>query len=211
MERREPGTASVTVVGPASLFLDTLAKALRRSGLVAELVPSLDGCRPHGVVIADACLPLEDLASVVHTVRTAGRQARILLLLDRPDPAGRRVAASLLVDGWFTRQEPLARVVDAVSACTRSAGSRTLPADPTVTVRGAAPPVTLTAREVEILTVVAGGLSDIATAERLRISVHTVRSHLRSARVKLGAANRFAAVASARSCGALDVSSTGPW
>lgn len=198
MGLRWPDGASVTVVGPASLFLDTLATALCRSGLAAELVPTLDRRDPRGVVIADAGLPREELTSAVRTVRAAG--ARILLLLEHTDPADHRVATSLHVDGWVSRQDPFASLLEAVSACTRSAGMRS----PAKTVRAITPPVTLTPREVEILSVVAGGLSDLATAERLRISVHTVRSHLRSARVKLGAANRFAAVASARSSGALD-------
>ena len=55
-------------------------------------------------------------------------------------------------------------------------------------------PETLTRRELEVLELVAEGLSNRAIAERLAISDQTVKFHLTSISGKLGAANRTDAV-----------------
>jgi predicted ATPase/serine/threonine protein kinase/DNA-binding CsgD family transcriptional regulator len=54
-------------------------------------------------------------------------------------------------------------------------------------------PAGLTAREVEVLRLVAQGLTDIQIAERLTVSPHTVHSHVRSIHSKLGITSRSAA------------------
>ena len=53
----------------------------------------------------------------------------------------------------------------------------------------------LTAREAEVLELVAAGLTNAAIAERLWISPGTVKKHLDNVYAKLGVANRAAAVA----------------
>jgi len=66
--------------------------------------------------------------------------------------------------------------------------------------RGAVEPADrdrLTAREGEILELVAAGLTNAAIAERLWISPGTVKKHLDNVYAKLGVANRAAAVAQA--------------
>jgi LuxR family maltose regulon positive regulatory protein len=59
----------------------------------------------------------------------------------------------------------------------------------------------LTDREIAIVEQLAKGLSNEEIADKLFISVHTVRSHLRNIHAKLGATNRTQAVALARSYG----------
>jgi len=68
-----------------------------------------------------------------------------------------------------------------------------------------APPVDadLSAREVEILRLVAAGLSDAEIAERLVLSPHTVHRHVANIRTKLGLPSRAAAVAHAARIGLL--------
>lgn len=50
--------------------------------------------------------------------------------------------------------------------------------------------VPLTRREIEVLALAADGLSNAEIAERLFVSVETVRSHVAHARAKLGAHSR---------------------
>jgi pimeloyl-ACP methyl ester carboxylesterase/DNA-binding CsgD family transcriptional regulator len=61
----------------------------------------------------------------------------------------------------------------------------------------------LTSRETEVLTLVAGGLSDREIAERLVLSPHTVHRHVANVRTKLGLPTRAAAVAAAAKRGLL--------
>ena len=63
-------------------------------------------------------------------------------------------------------------------------------------VESAAPspyPAGLTQREVEVLRLVAEGLTDAQVAEQLFISLRTVNAHLRSIYAKLGVGSRSAA------------------
>jgi DNA-binding NarL/FixJ family response regulator len=64
-------------------------------------------------------------------------------------------------------------------------------------------PAGLTAREVDVLRLVAIGLSDAEAAERLFLSVRTVNAHLRSIYRKLGVSSRAAAGRSAQTYGLL--------
>jgi DNA-binding NarL/FixJ family response regulator len=57
-----------------------------------------------------------------------------------------------------------------------------------------APPETLTAREIEVLELMAEGLPNKAIAARLAISDQTVKFHVASIAGKLGASNRTDAV-----------------
>ncbi|MFF5209600.1 LuxR C-terminal-related transcriptional regulator [Streptosporangium sp. NPDC000396] len=68
---------------------------------------------------------------------------------------------------------------------------------------GVAARPSLTPREVDTLAHVAVGCSNAEIAARLRVSVETVKSYLRSAMHKLGVHTRHAAVSAARSTGHL--------
>jgi DNA-binding CsgD family transcriptional regulator len=61
----------------------------------------------------------------------------------------------------------------------------------------------LSAREIEVLQCARDGLSDIAAAERLQVTVRTIRFHFTRIRRKLGASNRSQAVATAVQAGFL--------
>jgi DNA-binding NarL/FixJ family response regulator len=67
------------------------------------------------------------------------------------------------------------------------------PTAPQPAVAAAEYPAGLTAREVEVLRLVAQGLTDAQVAERLVVSTHTVHAHLRSSYGKLEVSSRAAA------------------
>lgn len=66
-----------------------------------------------------------------------------------------------------------------------------------------APRVRLTAREIEVLTLVADGVTNAGIAAALHLSAATVKSHLVHVFTKLGASSRTAAVSAARELGIL--------
>lgn len=63
--------------------------------------------------------------------------------------------------------------------------------------------VTLTSRELDVLTQVALGCTNAEAAHRLSLKTETVKSYLRSAGAKLGAHTRYEAVSKARRAGLL--------
>lgn len=65
------------------------------------------------------------------------------------------------------------------------------------------PHATLSARELEVLTLVAAGHSNTDIARRLHVSETTVKSHLAHIYPKLGVSSRTAAVAAAREAGVI--------
>jgi DNA-binding NarL/FixJ family response regulator len=71
--------------------------------------------------------------------------------------------------------------------------------------RGAAtePSLKLTDREVEVLRLLADGLSNAAIGERLVVSVHTVRNHVANLAAKLGAHSRLEVLSIAMRTGLL--------
>jgi LuxR family maltose regulon positive regulatory protein len=58
-------------------------------------------------------------------------------------------------------------------------------------------------RELEVLQVIAEGLSNQEAANRLYLSLHTVKVHARNIYAKLGVKNRTEAVAKGRTLGIL--------
>jgi DNA-binding NarL/FixJ family response regulator len=74
-------------------------------------------------------------------------------------------------------------------------------AQPTVRTRDRA--LGLTPRELEVLSLVADGLTDPQIAERLIISEHTVHRHVSNVLAKLSCSSRAAAVRRASAAGAL--------
>jgi LuxR family maltose regulon positive regulatory protein len=61
----------------------------------------------------------------------------------------------------------------------------------------------LSIRELEVLQVIAEGLSNQEVANQLFLSLHTVKVHARNIYAKLGVKNRTQAVAKARTLGIL--------
>ena len=102
--------------------------------------------------------------------------------------------------------EVFTRVARPVQAALRRAGTRVVPAlqaapypawaeiDPHWVVRAPIPFDRLTARQAEVLALVAGGLTDAQIAPRLAISSRTVSKHLQNAYATLGVTNRVAAL-----------------
>jgi DNA-binding CsgD family transcriptional regulator/tetratricopeptide (TPR) repeat protein len=127
-----------------------------------------------------------------------------------------RVVAAALLDARLRRQVSIAgehlspderRAAEdegaALSVADMVAAARRLTAGPSPATIG---PVTLTAREIDVLRLVGDGLTDAAIAGRLRISVRTVNAHLRSVYTKLGVSSRAAATRVAGSAGLLSPS-----
>jgi NarL family two-component system response regulator YdfI len=125
----------------------------------------------------------------------------VLLLLD---PADSALVSSALRSGvrgaisWDATPQEIEGAVHAVNAglvVTTPASLAELPPDAQPFAAGLAEP--LSERELEVLELLADGLSNKLIAHRLSISEHTVKTHIASIFAKLGASNRTDAVSRA--------------
>jgi DNA-binding NarL/FixJ family response regulator len=122
------------------------------------------------------------------TVLAVGRELR-------PDLVSRALAAG--VDGYFPLGVDEDELVEAVeSAATgRANGEPTRgPAPPRALVRRPGATSGLSAREADVLALIVQGLTNKQIADRLYLSINSVKTYLRNAYVKIGAANRSQAV-----------------
>ena len=179
------------VVGEAG----SCEQALR---LAAELAPD--------VILCDLRLgPGPDGVAVTRAVRAAGASAPAVLILTTYDHDADLVrAVEAGAAGYLLKDAGPDQIVAAIAAAARG---ETL-FGPELTQRVVATMrvrrVELSAREIEVLALVARGLSNREVARRLVVSEATVKTHLNHVFTKLGAESRTAAVAAARAAGLLD-------
>ena len=162
-------------------------------------------------VLTERMLRQSDAAGAARRDRGAAprapRRLRLPARLSRRRDLRARRACSRAADAYQAMREPRphrpARSADeaAASCAPRSApgGSTPTPSTPcspppaTASRGGADGPAGLTAREVEVLRLLARGLSNKQIAERLVISPKTVGNHIEHIYTKIGASNRAAA------------------
>jgi DNA-binding NarL/FixJ family response regulator len=163
---------------------------------------------PH-VILMDVRMPVLDGIEATRRLVDAGNPARIVILttfdLDEAVFGALRAGAS----GFMLKDIRAAELVQAIRLVAR--GEALLA--PTVTRRlldrfadalpGAPPPALdeLTAREVEVLRLVARAMSNAEIAERLTLTEATVKSHVSAILRKLGLRDRVQAVVAAYDAG----------
>ena len=175
------------------------------AGTAAEAVAAATTHRPD-VVLMDYVLPDGDGAAAAARVMAVLPDTKVVMLTGSDEPTALFAAFEAGCVGYFQKTSDLERLASAVRAA--AAGELVVsPADLGLLFehrrreRGEA--ATLTPREVEVLRLAAAGLSSRAVAERLGLSLHTVRTHLQNVLTKLGAHSRLEAVAVARKRGLL--------
>jgi DNA-binding NarL/FixJ family response regulator len=192
------GTVTVAVADSLALVGDAVVTALGAAGLSARCLPvdsDLDGV---DVVLADARLDNDDLA------RLAGEVARrpdcqLVLMSSQNTRATQQIVRQMGAVSSFERTRDVAELVRMVREVASRGGLR-----PALEVEmDQDGPYALTAREIQILTIIAAGATNADVAEKLGISPHTVRSHLANILGKLGVAGRLGAVTAARQAGVL--------
>ena len=188
-----------------------------RAGLVSLLASDrqLDPIVAEGVELGDA----GSAPSAIVVDYTAGEPEEILSIAEVfPQTALVMIGADPATDGPGLSGAPVAYLpsdVDAaaLTAAVRAAATGLIVLDPTVAgttgvhahARASENADTLTARESEVLLLVAEGLPNKAIARELGISEHTAKFHVGSLLGKLGAASRTEAVTLATRRGILPV------
>jgi DNA-binding NarL/FixJ family response regulator len=182
----------IEVVGEAKDGIEAVEAAIRERPDVVLMdvrMPRIDGLEATRRITADARLSAThvivlttfDLDEYVFGALKAGASAFLLKGVEPPAliNAVRTVAAGdALLEPSATR-----RLIEAYVA---APATNAAPARPTTTL-----PASLTAREVEILRLVAAGRTNSEIADRLYISPHTCKSHVSHILTKLEARDRI--------------------
>jgi len=156
------------------------------------------------VVLMDLRMPGVDGAEATERIaaRFPGVRVLVLTTYDTDEDILRAIEAGAA--GYLLKDTPLAQLVAAIHAAARGESVLAPPVAARLADRRRTPPgEQLTPREVEVLGLVAQGLSNAEIGRVLFISEATVKTHLVRAFVKLGVSDRTAAVTAALSRGAL--------
>ena len=212
-----PARVSVLVADDHPLFREGIERAVRERPELELVGAASDGrealdrireLRPQ-VAVLDLRLPELDGLQVLNAVVRDGVPTRVLFLSATGDAEVVYRAIQAGAAGYFRKEADREAILDGIAA---AAGGRTaiepeLQAGVFDQIRlrgtGEERPL-LTAREREVLALMAEGLSGPKIAERLIVAVPTVKTHQARLYEKLGVSDRAAAVAEAMRRGLLE-------
>lgn len=196
----EPATTiGVSIVEDHPMFRQVLVLTLQAEpGIeVEQAVPAVSALapprRPDPVLVLDFYTPGVSGIDAVRAMTAAGYRVLVLSATERPDHVLGSLEAGAV--GFLTKAADCDQVVWAV----RRVAEGSFYVAPSIAAllfeqrhkaRPASAVKALTDRERQVLRLVAEGLTDQETAERLRIGVRTVRSHLDHIRTKTGRRRR---------------------
>jgi DNA-binding NarL/FixJ family response regulator len=174
--------------------------------LVAEAAngrQALEEFREHqpDVVLMDLRMPEMDGVSAIEAIRAEFPDARILALTTYEGDVDIHRALEAGARGYLIKDMLLTDVLGAIRAVHR--GERVIPAAVAAKLAVFTPRIDLTHREVEVLELVAKGLSNRDVAGIIGRTDETVKVHLKNIFSKLGVADRTEAVTLALSRGIL--------
>jgi DNA-binding NarL/FixJ family response regulator len=191
--------------GLSGMFASTPEfSVLGQAGDGAEAVRLAEALRPD-VILMDLRMPGLDGVTAITELARRGVAARVLVLTTYDTDSDVLAAVEAGATGYLLKDAPRAELVRAV----RAAANGEAVLAPSVAARlmsrmrtpGLEEP--LSAREMEVLELVAAGNTNREAAARLFISEATVKTHLLHIYEKLGVSDRAAAVAEAFNRGLL--------
>jgi DNA-binding NarL/FixJ family response regulator len=184
----------------ASLGVDPDIEVVASAGTVEDGCAAVRLHRPD-VVLMDFQLPDGDGAQATERIKTEVPSAQVVMVTSFDDETVLVRAIEAGCSGFITKHKAVAEVAHAVRAANSGEAlispsmlARLLPR---LRRREQGIGVDLTPREIEVLKMLSEGLSNVAIAERLVLSLHTVRNHVQNVIGKLGAHSKLEAVATA--------------
>ena len=193
--------------GLSGMFASTAEfSVLGQAGDGAEAVRLAEALRPD-VILMDLRMPGLDGVAAITELARRGVAARVLVLTTYDTDSDVLAAVEAGATGYLLKDAPRAELVRAVRAAANGEAVLAPSVAARLMSRVRTPDVTveepLSARELEVLGLVAAGNTNREAAARLFISEATVKTHLLHIYEKLGVSDRAAAVAEAFNRGLL--------
>jgi DNA-binding NarL/FixJ family response regulator len=165
--------------------------------LIGQACDGRDGVHQHkekhpDVTLMDLRLPDISGIEALSEIRRATPTARVIMLSSFETDIEIRRSLEAGARGFLLKSMPPSEIVAAVRRV--NAGQRCMPSDLAMRLADHIGDDTPTAREAEILSLVANGHRNRDIAQALSISEDTVKAHVRHVMQKLGAASRTDAV-----------------
>ena len=209
-------TVRALVADDHPVFRSGLSRALTASGAVEVVGEAATGPqalelilqhRPD-VALLDLHMPGLDGAQVAAAARCDAPQTRVLIISAYDDPEQVFDALEQGAAGFLHKEAMPAEIVAGVLACAAGddvVSPRLAPGlAAEIRRRAESPRPELTGRELEVLRLIAGGVSGPAIAKELFLSVSTVKTYVQRLCEKLGVTGQAAAVAEAMRRGLLE-------
>jgi DNA-binding NarL/FixJ family response regulator len=204
-----PRSIRVVIIDDHEMLVQGLRAALGSEpdiDVVASAGSVEEGCaavRMHvpDVVLMDYELPDGDGAHATERIKSDVPAAQVVMVTSFDDEAVLVRAIEAGCCGFITKHKAVGEVASAVRAA--NAGEALISPSmlarllPRLRRKEQGIGVDLTPRELEVLKLLAEGISNAAIAERLVLSLHTVRNHVQNVIGKLGAHSKLEAVATA--------------
>jgi two-component system response regulator NreC len=191
----------------ALLSRDESFEIVAESATVPETVQAVAEEQPS-VLVLDLTMAGRSSLPSIPDLLAASPGTRILILTMQEDPAFARAALRIGAAGYLLKEAAAEELVGAVRQVARGAvylqpamGARLAIAD--TGAPGTEGDVSLTARELQVLSLLALGHTNQEVARRLYVSVRTVETHRARVRDKLGTETRAELIAAARERGLL--------
>jgi DNA-binding NarL/FixJ family response regulator len=209
-----PPTIRVVIVDDHEMVADSFRRALGAEddievvatvGTAAKAFEAALAYSPD-VMLMDYLLPDMDGAAATARIREQVPEVKVVLLTGSALDEVLAGALAAGCVGFLEKTSALDKLASAIRAVASGEVLISAPARGGLGRRERATtgPTALTEREREVLALVAEGLSNRAIAERLTVSVHTVRSHVQRVLEKLSAHSKLEAAVVARKRGLLE-------
>ena len=165
-----------------------------------EDVPTAVAAERTDVLVAGLRIDDADTFPVIAGRTTADPSLRVLIVADGATVIDMREAVIAGVDSFILASAPVGEIRDAASATAR--GDRIISPSIAMQLAGswrtephASGAASLTTRELEVLQLLAEGLTNDRIGDRVGLSSRTVKTHVQNLLLKLDAADRTGAVA----------------